>query len=1249
MEVRNQVGEPFLGKELPFPVYFLDEQTPSLLPKRGSMPHRVAVHSIPKAGTYLLGKLLSVSGWLDTEIHLMADGFTDYRGKTIQQKREDYLELLVPAGATDVAKIIHEGQFVVGHLPCDDQIKQVFRDFKQLFIYRDLRDCLVSHMRFLEKRKNPSHEIWSAIDDGKQKFLKYLEHSGHEFFNIARPMIAWLDEKNVEKICFEKLCGDAGSAVQNDEITRIFDYLGVSRQFSFDELVQKVFGANTLTWSGKRSDRTEYWSEDAQGLFMEYGGDRLNLLLGYPPSYSPQTRNSSPGVNDREFLPMPKFVLDAKKLIAEDSPDHIAPRGTKQDNSYNPLFNKKLYALFEDSQLHVLDFGCAGGAFVKACVDDGHAAVGLDGSDYSKNTGRAEWVTIPDNLFTCDITAEFQIKDATSDTLADAKFDVITAWEFMEHISQEDLIKVCENATRHLKDGGLWILSIADFDEVVGAVNYHQTVQSKEWWEEFFISMGFTNHPELEEYFGDDWVRGPLQGSQSFHFVLTYGDVEAPSVPEDVPYTGHDLIETGMLCIEKTIADGIFSNLTLEYALALFDRAEEMLGVVDDLNYGWALTFLYLGRVEEAKSAATSELDLQPEHSAAREMLIQLDHLAQEDTLRGFDEFIFRLNRGILLREQGDLVAARANLERAVALRPDDEGAAQQLRETLKVIAQKALENEEWEDAGELLARFPDELPSDPEWHFFAAQALHLQKKTLLARAQHQYDLALEFGYPEFGVRLHRGILLREMGEMEASATDLERAAELRPDDSDAAEHLQKTLKAMESASAKESHPVGEEVEQPKENSTGQAQASDTLQLLLDSDDIITALQEYENLLDQDLLKLVQTNAQAAHVDGNVELAKGLGNLAAYIEEVLSSRIPIGAPNHLKHSLDEFPMISIVTPVYNAGDLIATCIESVLAQGYPNFEHIIVDGASDDGTVEVLKQYPHLKWISEPDNGEAEALNKALRMAKGDYIGWLNADDSYAEGALLKVGAVLKANPKYHLVYGKAVFIDEDGYPTNWVVPYAPLNMVTLARWFRLNLFQPSIFFSRQLYQDVGPYREDLEYGVDYEYWFRIAAKGYGYHYIDDVLSKAMIYRSGGKTEAAYTVKAAEWLDICKSYLPLLSTGEQIYFWKDFYDFRLRMHNHAFYFDKAEIELPQSDEAVSGLMLALQELSMMDSGLLSSFVQTTLLESSNFLGILATHLHNNNRATEARKAFEWALALETNDPSMANRFSTPQV
>ncbi len=102
-----------------------------------------------------------------------------------------------------------------------------------------------------------------------------------------------------------------------------------------------------------------------------------------------------------------------------------------------------------------------------------------------------------------------------------------------------------------------------------------------------------------------------------------------------------------------------------------------------------------------------------------------------------------------------------------------------------------------------------------------------------------------------------------------------------------------------------------------------------------------------------------------------------------------------------------YPKISIVTPSYNSAEFIEDCIQSVLKQNYPNFEHIIIDGGSTDGTVEILKKYPHLKWISEPDEGQSDALNKGFKKAEGDIIGWLNSDDVYLPGTFNKVADIL--------------------------------------------------------------------------------------------------------------------------------------------------------------------------------------------------------------------------------------------------
>lgn len=922
---------------------------------------------------------------------------------------------------------------------------------------------------------------------------------------------------------------------------------------------------------------------------------------------------------------MSKFALVAQKSIAENSPDHISPRGTKQDNSHNPLFNKKLYALFANKPLQVLDFGCAGGAFVKSCIDDGHSAVGLEGSDYSQKTGRAEWGTIPDNLFTCDITANFQIKSTVEDSSEETKFDVITAWEFMEHISGEDLAMVCDNAIRHLKEGGLWIMSIADFDEIVGKINYHQTVQSKEWWLEFFSSKGFTNHPELVDYFGDDWVRGPQQGSESFHLVLAYGDFDAPEVPVESPLSQKDLIDAGLLCVEKTIANGVYSNLNLDYALTLFDRVEQQFGEVDELNYARALTMLYQGRTAEAKITANLVYDLQSEHVGAKQIITQVDMLNHLNTVEGFDEYLLRLNRGIRFRERGNLEASRNELERVVEIRPEDAVAKQCLRDTLKLMAKRMLDEVDFQKAASLLDRFPSPQHSDPEWHFLTAQVIHFQKQDL-AHALHHYDLALEFGYDVFGIYLHRGILMREAGNIADSIGDLQRALEIQPDNQDVIHHLEESKKLI-----KPQQPVIS------------LDPAETLQFLLTSDDLQQALKAHQDKLDVELLDLVKANAQTARKDGHHDLSQGLENLAEYLEEVISKKPPKTTATFSVSGSNGLPKISIVTPVYNCGELVRTCIESVLAQNYPNFEHIIVDGASTDGTVEVIKEYPHIKWISEPDEGEAEALNKALRMVSGDFIGWLNADDSYLDGTLKKVIQKLQHEPECHLIYGKTLFVDEEGIPTNWVIPYAPLDVVSLTRWYRLNLFQPSMFFSTKLLHDVGFYREDLEYGVDYEYWFRIAAKGYKFHYIDHVLSKAMIYRSGGKTGTPYNVKVEEWLEICGEYLASLDIGTRIHFWKDFYEFRIRMHKSDFYFDGAPIPLPETREAISGYTMALKELGLMSDNL-NPVLNGPGPDTSNLQGLLADFFHQNNRVDEANKAFEWALAIESQSPVVKQRF-----
>ena len=121
------------------------------------------------------------------------------------------------------------------------------------------------------------------------------------------------------------------------------------------------------------------------------------------------------------------------------------------------------------------------------------------------------------------------------------------------------------------------------------------------------------------------------------------------------------------------------------------------------------------------------------------------------------------------------------------------------------------------------------------------------------------------------------------------------------------------------------------------------------------------------------------------------------------------------------------PKVSIITPSYNQGQFIEETILSAKNQDYPNIEHIVIDGNSTDSTLDILHKYDNdIIWISEPDRGQSDALNKGFRIATGEIIGWLNSDDIYLPGAVKKAVDALMNNPKFDIVYGDYLIIDEN-------------------------------------------------------------------------------------------------------------------------------------------------------------------------------------------------------------------------------
>ena len=199
------------------------------------------------------------------------------------------------------------------------------------------------------------------------------------------------------------------------------------------------------------------------------------------------------------------------------------------------------------------------------------------------------------------------------------------------------------------------------------------------------------------------------------------------------------------------------------------------------------------------------------------------------------------------------------------------------------------------------------------------------------------------------------------------------------------------------------------------------------------------------------------------------------------------------------------PLISVITPSFNQGPFIEETIQSVLSQDYPHIEYLVIDGGSTDNTIEILRTFEgRLTWVSEPDNGQADAINKGFRRAQGHILCWLNSDDLYLPKSLSKVAAYFVNHPEVSMIYGGGHLVDREG---KFIVrfPLEPFDLGHLAE--QCYIFQPAVFFRKEVFDAVGPLNSDLHYCMDYDYWIRIGKHlGGGIGTIFDPLAEARYY-----------------------------------------------------------------------------------------------------------------------------------------------
>lgn len=240
--------------------------------------------------------------------------------------------------------------------------------------------------------------------------------------------------------------------------------------------------------------------------------------------------------------------------------------------------------------------------------------------------------------------------------------------------------------------------------------------------------------------------------------------------------------------------------------------------------------------------------------------------------------------------------------------------------------------------------------------------------------------------------------------------------------------------------------------------------------------------------------------------------------------------------------MSNLPIITIVTPSYNQSGFLEQTIRSVLEQDYLNIEYIVMDGGSTDNSLEILRRYADRLeyWESIADRGQAHAINKGLRRAKGEILGWLNSDDVLLPGTINRIAAAFGEHPEVDVIYGRIERINERGefIPT----PLLPKDKVVFNKQLIVGecvVNQPGSFWRRRIMGKVGLLDESLVYALDYEYWIRLALSGAVFLRLPDVVAQFRL-SSSSKTVGNTAMMAHEQLQVLNSVLAKPNISDEL-------------------------------------------------------------------------------------------------------------